>query len=240
MNNIKIIYDLGANNGDDIPYYLIKADRVVAVEANPVLADEIKTQFNDEIEQGRLIVETCAVTVDAGAESVPFYVSIPNHVQSTFVRPRNADDVDCWNIIQVPSCNVVELIQRHGDPYYVKIDIEHYDQHILKALFDADIRPPYISSEAHIVDIFCILAGHGNYNRFKIVLGRHVPRDYGNKEVVALDGSSYMLNCPHHSAGPFGEDVNGPWLSTQDFFNEIKDKNITFGWIDIHATTHQD
>jgi hypothetical protein len=32
---MKIIYDLGANNGDDIPYYLLKADTVVAVEANP-------------------------------------------------------------------------------------------------------------------------------------------------------------------------------------------------------------
>jgi hypothetical protein len=35
----KVIHDIGANNGDDIPYYLKKADIVVAVEADPVLCD---------------------------------------------------------------------------------------------------------------------------------------------------------------------------------------------------------
>ena len=35
--NKKVIYDIGSNNGDDIPYYLMKCDKVVAVEANPLL-----------------------------------------------------------------------------------------------------------------------------------------------------------------------------------------------------------
>lgn len=231
---MKVIYDFGANNGDDIPYYLIKADRVVAVEANPVLAEEIKNKFKDEINGGRLFVETCAVTANASAPSVPFYVCIPEHVQSTFVKPP--EDSNRWNIIEVPARNVVEIIQQYGDPYYIKIDIEHYDQCILKALFDADIRPPYISCEAHIVDIFCILVGYGNYNRFKVVLGGNVPGDYANKEVQALDGSMYLLQCPLHSAGPFGDDVHGEWKSTGDFFKDLT-TTISFGWIDIHATT---
>ena len=42
----KIIYDFGANNGDDIPYYLMKADEVIAVEANPKLCDVIKNRFS--------------------------------------------------------------------------------------------------------------------------------------------------------------------------------------------------
>ncbi len=44
-----IIYDLGANNGDDIPYYLRKADKVIAVEANPILSQEIEDRFPDDI-----------------------------------------------------------------------------------------------------------------------------------------------------------------------------------------------
>lgn len=231
---MKVIYDFGANNGDDISYYLIKADKVVAVEANPVLADEIKTKFKDEIEGGRLFVETCAVTVDESAPSVPFYVNRANHVQSQFGRP---DDMRWFNEIQVPSQNIIELIKKHGDPHYIKIDVEHYDQWLLRCLFENNIRPQYISCEAHIVDIFCILAGFGNYNRFKVVLGGAVPGDYANKEVRALDGSTYMLQCPEHSAGPFGEDVNGEWKSTADFFNALK-STIQFGWIDIHATRH--
>ena len=38
---MKIIYDIGANNGDDIGYYLKKADQVIAVEANPDLSKRI-------------------------------------------------------------------------------------------------------------------------------------------------------------------------------------------------------
>ena len=232
-----VIYDLGANNGDDIPYYLLKVDRVIAVEANPVMTEIICTRFPEEIASGRLIVETCVVTVDDSAESVPFYVSNANHVQSTFVRSGNAD-TDAWKKIQVPGCNVVELIRRHGEPYYIKIDIEYYDQHILRALFDAGIRPPYISSEAHVVDIFCILAGYGNYNRFKLVMGGNVDRDYFEKKFTGLDGEIHTMSWPHHAAGPFGEDVNDSWRTTHEFFNELK--TVTFGWIDIHATRHND
>jgi len=57
--SVKIIYDVGSNNGSDIPYYLHKADLVVAIEANPVLTYGIKTRFQAEIASGRLVVEGC-------------------------------------------------------------------------------------------------------------------------------------------------------------------------------------
>ena len=40
----KIIYDLGAGDGSNIPYYLLKADTVVAVEANSRLCQIIKNK----------------------------------------------------------------------------------------------------------------------------------------------------------------------------------------------------
>ena len=45
----KIIYDIGSNNGDDIPYYLLKSDLVIAIEANPKLCDLIQKKFSKEI-----------------------------------------------------------------------------------------------------------------------------------------------------------------------------------------------
>jgi predicted O-methyltransferase YrrM len=42
----KIIYDFGSNNGDDIPYYLLKSDLVIAVEANPALCDDKRNYFD--------------------------------------------------------------------------------------------------------------------------------------------------------------------------------------------------
>ena len=66
----KIIYDFGANNGDDIPYYLMKADEVIAVEANPNLCDLIKNRFPKEIIDGRLKVENCVIDVDKSKNKV--------------------------------------------------------------------------------------------------------------------------------------------------------------------------
>src|SRR5687768_15869702 len=49
-----VVYDVGANNGDDSEYYLKKGHRVVAIEAHPVLAKHIRTRFAGELQNGRL------------------------------------------------------------------------------------------------------------------------------------------------------------------------------------------
>lgn len=68
----KVIYDFGANNGDDIPYYLLKADVVVAVEANPKLCNAISNRFENYISDGRLFVENCVLAETYSAEPVVF------------------------------------------------------------------------------------------------------------------------------------------------------------------------
>ena len=75
----KIIYDFGANKGDDIPYYLKRADFVVAVEADPGLCEIMRNRFQQQIKSGRVIVENHVITVDALTE-VPFYKHKKNHV----------------------------------------------------------------------------------------------------------------------------------------------------------------
>ena len=58
-----VIYDFGANNGDDIAYYLRKPCRVVAVEANPALCRQIEERFAEAIASGRLVVLCCVITI---------------------------------------------------------------------------------------------------------------------------------------------------------------------------------
>jgi hypothetical protein len=43
----EVIYDFGMNNGDDVEYYLLKAPRVVGVDANPGLCAEVRKRFAD-------------------------------------------------------------------------------------------------------------------------------------------------------------------------------------------------
>ena len=50
----KIIYDFGANNGDNIQYYLLKSDLLVAIEANPELCDFIRKKINQKEKSSKL------------------------------------------------------------------------------------------------------------------------------------------------------------------------------------------
>jgi len=234
VHSNKVIYDFGSNNGDDIPYYLLKSDIVIAVEANPLLCEQIRGRFHKEIIEGRLVVENCVLTVDTAIENVLFYLHKTQHFLSQFPRP-DASVIHHFHQVSLPSKNVLEIIERYGEPYYIKIDIEHYDQVILRELFVNNIRPPYISSESHSIDIFCLLVVLGGYESFKVVDGDTVSVKYKDQKIFADNGLSVInYSFPHHSAGPFGNDIRGEWM-TKDNFSKLLNF-LGLGWKDIHAS----
>ena len=228
----KIIYDLGSNNGSDLPYYLKKSDLVVAVEASPALCERIRFSFANEIRAGKLIVENCVLVAERNVLTVPFYIHKKNHVLSQLPRPKEKvlSDFEC---VELPAKNVAGLIEAIGAPYYVKIDVEHYDQEILKTLFSAGIFPPYISAESHSSEIFSILVAIGGYKAFKLVDGPSVSTKYRDYQ-IEVAGSTEGYSFPHHSAGPFGSDIKGPWMTPDNFFRLLG--LVGLGWKDIHAS----
>ncbi len=226
----KVIYDFGANNGDDITYYLLKSDLVIAVEANPVLCSEIKNRFKEQIFNGKLIVENCIATAGKSLEKVAFYLHKTNHVLSQFPKPENTDQ---FKEEFLPSKNIIELIRKHGNPYYIKIDLENYDNIILGELFINDVMPPYISAEAHSIDIFASLVALGKYNSFKLVDGASVVTKYREHAIQTNDGNA-KYSFPYHSAGPFGSDISGHWMTSKNLFLTLAIAGL--GWKDIHAS----
>lgn len=228
------IYDFGANNGDDLPYYLKKADRVVAVEANPALCAHIRARFADAVDAGRLKVENVVVTEFEEDRPVTFYLSTQHHVLGQFPPPA-ADLQHAFEQVQLPSKSVARLIDDHGAPYYVKIDLEGYDDAVLRALFLKGHRPPYISAESHTVGAFGLLVGLGGYEAFKLVDGRSVATRYADHVITTADGTE-RYSFPAHAAGPFGDDIDGPWLTSSRLLTQLAVDGL--GWKDIHATTN--
>ncbi len=227
----KIIYDIGANNGDDIPYYLLRADLVVAVEANPMLCDLIKDRFRAEIEQRRLIVENYVATAEEDDMEVGFYLHKTHHVLSQFPKPKLAQ-MNNFKKVLLPSKAVHHIIKEHGHPYYIKIDVEHYDTQILGSLSANAICPPFISAESHNIGVFSLLVGMG-YDAFKLVEGRTVSQVYVDR-IFQCGQEKISYSFPFHSAGPFGNDVDGEWMNTEDFFRLLASEGL--GWKDIHAS----
>jgi FkbM family methyltransferase len=238
---MKIIYDLGSNNGDDIPYYLLKADKVIAVEANPQLCDFIKKRFPEEISQNRLIVENCAIT-EKHDGTIDFYLHNKYHVLSTLVAPSKIPDErgfteKDFTMINIQSVSVGSLIEKHGAPYYAKIDIEGYDENILKAFATNQIFPPYISAESHTIGVFALLSERLNYKSFKLVDGESMPNNYRQSAIYSpAHGEIVLYSFPHHSAGPFGEDIHGEWMDKGTLLKVLAMQGL--GWKDIHASAN--
>lgn len=229
-----VIYDFGSNNGDDLPYYLKKADVVVAVEANPALCRAITGRFAAEIAAGRLFVENCVLTTSEDRQpEVPFYIHREEHVRSQFPKPEAAL-LHEYTQVMLPSRSALDIIRQHGEPHYIKIDIEGYDMEILRSLFAAGIRPPYLSAEIHHRCVFDLLLGTGGYSSFKLVDGASVGIRYVNSPIQTAQGVE-TYSFPEHSAGPFGEDIEGPWLSAGRFSRVLNIERV--GWKDVHVTT---
>jgi FkbM family methyltransferase len=229
----KVIYDFGANNGDDIPYYLKKADVVVAIEANPALCRGIGERFAAEIREGRLFVENCVVAGNDRAAEVSFYLHKRHHVLGQLGEP-DASVMGDYTRVNLPTRPVMQILERYGAPYYIKIDIEGFDDVLLEQLFRNGIKPPYISAESQNVRVFAMLAGMGGYSAFKLVDGETVAVKYKD-HLIYVEGGGERYSFPAHSAGPFGDDVAGEWMNAEDLFYALAEAKL--GWKDIHATS---
>lgn len=233
--NRDLIFDIGSNNGDDIPYYLFKARQVVAIEANPTLCDQIRARFAQQIRDGRLVVENVAL-VGTDAEEVQFFLHQRHHVLSS-LAPDIADesfDSD-FTKITVRAMNVSTLVEKYGVPYYAKIDVEGYDDVILASFVSAGIKPPYLSAESHKIGVFALLSEALSYTSFKLVDGRSVGSVYKRalfRSPVLEKTVAYSF--PNHSAGPFGNDVFGEWMDKATLLKYLALQGL--GWRDIHAS----
>ena len=69
---MELILDLGAHRGQDLPYYLRKAKKVVAVEANPVLCNHLRSTFREELRDKRLYLEEGAVVAQQHSGPITF------------------------------------------------------------------------------------------------------------------------------------------------------------------------
>lgn len=229
--NHKFIFDFGANSGQNLDYYLSRADVVVAVEANPKLCAELSDIYAEEISLGRLYVENCVLTdqeSDAGQE-VDFFI----HKQfSVFSRLEVAEDVDQYSKVQVlsstPSGLIRKYLPRGSEPYFVKVDVEGYDARILQELFSNQVYPEFISAEAYTIETLAALINSGVYPSFNMVEGNSV------HQLSWTSSTGLKTNFPHHSAGPFGLDIETDWYDSNTFFQFVAYEKL--GWKDIHAS----
>ncbi len=234
MNKQKVIYDFGMNNGNNLPYFLTKAERVIGVEANPVLCSLVEKEFADYINNGRLVVVNCILSDQDNGEEAEFYIHKTRHKLSQFPRPDDSI-INDYQIIKLPQRTASSIIFEYGEPLYIKIDIEHYDQYVLQEICNKNIKPEYISVEAHDFIVYDILKKMG-YKIFNIVTGKLIPELYRDVSIMDYLGNPVHYSFPFHSAGPYGPDITkSPWMTAWQM--NLFLTGIRPGWKDIHASS---
>jgi FkbM family methyltransferase len=230
-----LILDLGSNCGAALEYYMLKADLVVAVEANPILCGRMKESFSTSIQQGRLVIENCVVTAESGEGEVIFYIHKTHSPLSQFPKP-DADKSNEFEEVRVKTKSIGQLISSYGMPVYIKIDLERYDQYILRSILANKILPQYISVEIHDFMVVDLLLGRDFYNAFKLVDGRSVHIQYRKCVIKPCNHLSIptTVSFPRYSSGPFGDDVHGKWMDRNTIRKAISLEGP--GWKDLHAT----
>jgi FkbM family methyltransferase len=217
----ELIYDVGMDNGDDSEFYLSKGFRVVAVEADPDLCRAAEERFEPFIRSGQLTIVNRAIVGKAGPAT--FHRSL-NRGCGTVVEDWHRYNVEhgvAADSLVVDGITLADLVTTHGQPFYLKVDIEGMDRLALESLAETRVRPPYVSMEtsfersptlASIQSDFDALVRLG-YDRFKIVDQDLVPQQ--SPPSPARMGKYVPYTFTDSASGLFGEEAPGEWLSAE-------------------------
>jgi FkbM family methyltransferase len=145
MTDGTLIFDVGANDGTDTAYYLGLGHSVVAIEADPLLADGLRVRFAAEMAGGQLTVVNTAV-MDEDREEVTLYVG-EDDTESSLIRSMAERSGLVTGRVTVKGRSLCSLFGEYGLPWYCKIDIEGYDAQAVMGMAGCGGRPAYISCE---------------------------------------------------------------------------------------------
>lgn len=229
-----LIYDIGLHIGQDTDFYLKKGFRVVAVEANPMLARMAADRFSAAIAEGRLTLLNAGLGQFTG--SFPFYVNNVHNEWSSF-DPNVASRGDPVEAVMVPTVTIGQMLDAFGVPYFMKIDIEAYDRFAVEGLQGRPVLPELLSIENGPMTQFELIAQLG-FRRFKLVeqsglRGTRAP-------LPAREGASIEHVFPSSSSGPFGDEAPGEWSDVATMRAALSAHHarprIHGQWFDLHAS----
>jgi FkbM family methyltransferase len=212
-----LIFDIGSHRGEDAAFYLEKGFRVVAVEAMPNLARAAEVRLKSSAESGQLVVINAAIA--DRDEPVDFYTNENSVWGTTSERWRDRNERlghPTLGTIVTPGVTCAGLLEAHGIPYYMKIDIEGADVLCLKALQSFEEKCPYVSIESDktswrgLKAEFELLEELG-YRRFKVIPQHRVHTQIS--PYPAREGIYVEHRFARGESGLFGEETPGRWLT---------------------------
>lgn len=254
----QLVFDIGMHIGQDTVNYLKEGFRVVAVEANPLLAAQNSEKFKKYIDDGSLIILNVGISEKEGI--LPFYINKKTSEWSSFSFDLGTRNNTPYEVKNIPCVTTASLFEKYGFPHYLKVDIEGYDYLCINDL--PVVNPPncvkYVSCEATEVSLIDTLHQKG-YTKFKLLhqgfnfrpINLNLERNpLFPKFLFIYTGLRLKLRnlitskYPYSSSGPIPEKTAGEWIS----YDEARKLFVEFyqgdkltplnnkSWFDFHAT----
>lgn len=217
MTSTNLVFDLGFHRGEDTDHYLALGHRVVAVEANPSLAEDGRQRFAAEISSGQLqLIHAAVVGQHRNLSAVAFHPhpsrSEWGSVDLRWVR-RNAEahQLPHDQPIAVAATSLPALVAEHGCPWLLKIDIEGADEEVLADLSTLEQLPAYVSWETGKESLSAVISQHRRlaelgYGRFRIVQQAYLEQ----RAAVELP-SGKLYHFSPGASGPTPATCLQPW-----------------------------
>jgi FkbM family methyltransferase len=256
MKQDNLIFDIGMHKGEDTAYYLRQGFNVVAVEANPILAEFCKKKFKTAINDNRLTIVNAGISDREG--DLPFYVNHYCSEWSSFDREIGTRNDTKHEVINIQCIRTSSLFAKYGIPHYMKVDIEGNDIFCINDISLSGDKPKYVSCESNDVSWLDALYKLG-YTKFKLINQANGFKPLNS----ALEKRKYYIlyrkgkHAIQHklrniipqkykggSSGPFGEQSKGKWKSYEEVRKEyseymqgdLKTPVNQISWCDFHAS----
>ena len=204
----ELVYDVGLHNGSDTEFYLAQGYRVVAIEADPVLARAAETRFATSIAGGRLTVLNLGIADREG--DAEFWIRDANPEWNSFERSAAARNNSPHHSVRISVKPLRSVLAEHGAPHYLKVDIEGYDAFCLRDLgtLPAAERPRFVSWEnwdnAKSFEDGSTPAGAS---------GLEIATELGYTRFKLIDQSTLAALSPGFSAANLMDSAARRWLS---------------------------